>query len=169
MNLAIDIYYHDKGATCVGVLFEWEDAAPSKVIRAYLDEVEEYVPGEFYKRELPCVMAVIYQVKQFKVDCIVLDGHVQLGDGQKGLGEYVYQAVDEMYPVIGVAKSSFHGNAEYVREVRRGESENPLYVSAIGCDLDEAAECIQNMHGAHRIPTLLKEVDRLGRRFDTSA
>lgn len=163
MNLAIDIYYPDKGATCVGVLFEWEDAEPSKVITAYLDEVEEYVPGEFYKRELPCVMAVIDQVRKYKIDCIVLDSHVQLGDGQKGLGEYVYEAVDEVYPVIGVAKRSFHSNADYVRKVRRGESENPLYVSAIGIDLDEAAECILNMHGEYRIPTMLKEVDRIGR------
>jgi hypothetical protein len=31
LNLAIDIYYHDKGATCVGVLFEWGDAEPQKV------------------------------------------------------------------------------------------------------------------------------------------
>jgi len=163
MNLAIDIYYHDKGATCVGVLFQSEDAEPRKVITAYIEEVEEYVPGEFYKRELPCVMAVIYQVKQYKIDCIILDSHVQLGEGQKGLGEYVYEAVDEAYPVIGVAKRSFHSNAEYVREVRRGESENPLYVSAIGCDLDEAAAYIQHMHGEYRIPTMLKEVDRLGR------
>ena len=163
MNLAIDIYYHDKGATCVGVLFDWRDAEPSKVIRAYLDEVEEYVPGEFYKRELPCVLAVIYQVKRYKVDCIILDSHVQLGAGQKGLGEYVYEALDEQYPVIGVAKKGFYNNTEYVREVRRGQSDNPLYVSAIGCDLDEAADCIQNMHGEHRIPTMLKEVDKIGR------
>jgi deoxyribonuclease V len=163
MNLAIDIYYHDKGATCVGVLFDWRDAEPSKIIEAYLDEVEEYVPGEFYKRELPCVLAVIYQVKRYKVDCILLDSHVQLGAEKKGLGEYVYETLDERYPVIGVAKKSFYNNTEYVREVRRGQSDNPLYVSAVGCDLDEAADCIQNMHGEHRIPTILKEVDRIGR------
>ncbi len=163
MNLAIDIYYHDKGATCVGVFFEWTDAQPTKVIRAFLDEVEDYIPGEFYKRELPCVMAVIYQVRQYKIDSIVLDSHVQLGNGQKGLGEYVYEAVNEAYPIIGVAKRGFYNNADYVKEVRRGESENPLYVSAIGIDLDEAADYIQNMHGEFRIPTMLKEVDRIGR------
>jgi len=163
MNLAIDIYYHDKGATCVGVLFDWEDVEPKKIIRAFLDEVEEYVPGEFYKRELPCVMAVIYQVRQYKIDCIILDSHVQLGNGQIGLGEYVYKTVNEIYPIIGVGKRGFYSNAEYVREVRRGESENPLYVSAIGMDLDKAAECIKNMHGKFRLPTILKEVDRIGR------
>jgi deoxyribonuclease V len=71
--------------------------------------------------------------------------------------------MDKVYPVIGVAKRGFYNNAGYVREVRRGESENPLYVSAIGMDLELAAECIQNMHGEYRIPTMLKEVDRLGR------
>ena len=121
------------------------------------------MPGEFYKGGLPCVMAVIEQVTKYKIDCIILDSHVQLGEGRKGLGEYVYEAVDEKYPVIGVAKRSFHSNADYVREVRRGESENPLYVSAIGIDLDEAAEYILNMHGEYRIPSILKEVDRLGR------
>jgi deoxyribonuclease V len=163
LNLAIDIYYYKTYAKCVGLLFLWEDEVPTKVIEATVDGVADYVPGEFYKRELPCVMAVIDQVRKYKVDCIILDSHVQLGEGKKGLGEYVYEAVDQKYPIIGVAKSSFHGNAEFVREVRRGESENPLYVSAVGCDLYEAAESILNMHGKYRIPTLLKEVDRIGR------
>jgi deoxyribonuclease V len=162
VNLAIDIYYYETYAKCVGVLFLWEDDVPTKLIEATVDGVAEYVPGEFYKRELPCVMAVIDQVRKYKIDCIVLDSHVQLGEGKKGLGEYVYEAVDQRYPIIGVAKSSFQGNEEFVREVRRGESENPLYVSAIGTDLEEAAEYIQNMHGEYRIPTMLKEVDRLG-------
>ena len=147
----------------MGVLIQWQDESPTKVIEATVDGVADYVPGEFYKRELPCVMAVIHQVRKYKVDCIILDSHVQLGEGKKGLGEYVYEAVYQMYPIIGVAKSSFHGNVEFVREVRRGESENPLYVSAIGTDLEEAAMYIQNMHGDYRIPTMLKEVDRLGR------
>jgi deoxyribonuclease V len=163
VNLAIDIYYYKTYAKCVGLLFLWEDEVPTKVIEATVDGVADYVPGEFYKRELPCVMAVIDQVRKYKIDCIILDSHVQLGEGKKGLGEYVYEAVDQKYPIIGVAKSSFQGNAEFVREVRRGESENPLYVSAVGCDLDEAAESILNMHGEYRIPTILKEVDRIGR------
>jgi deoxyribonuclease V len=163
VNLAIDIYYYKTYAKCVGVLFLWEDDVPAKVLEATVDGVADYVPGEFYKRELPCVMAVIDQVRKYKIDCIILDSHVQLGEGKKGLGEYVHEAFDQKYPIIGVAKSSFQGNAEYVREVRRGESEHPLYVSAVGCDLDEAAESILNMHGEYRIPTMLKEVDRIGR------
>ncbi|MEJ6660753.1 MAG: endonuclease V [Bacteroidia bacterium] len=163
MNLAIDIYYYKNYAKCVGVLFLWEDDVPTQVIEAIVDGVADYVPGEFYKRELPCVLAVIDQVRKYKIDYIILDSHVQLGEGKKGLGEYVYEAFEKKYPIIGVAKSSFSGNEEYVREVRRGDSQNPLYVSAVGCDLEEAEESILNMHGKYRIPTMLKEVDRLGR------
>ena len=145
------------------MLFLWENDVPAKAIEATLDGVPDYVPGQFYKRELPCVMAVIDQVRNYKIDYIILDSHVQLGQGKKGLGEYVYETLDQKYPIIGVAKSSFQGNEERVREVRRGKSENPLYVSAVGCDLGKAAESILNMHGEYRMPTMSKEVDRLGR------
>ncbi|PCJ67185.1 MAG: endonuclease V [Bacteroidetes bacterium] len=163
MNLAIDIYYKENQATCIGVLFEWDDKEPRKVIKAYLKDVAEYVSGQFYKRELPCVMAVVYQVKQYKIDCIIVDGHVQLGEGEKGLGEYVYEAVEKQYPVIGIAKKSYFNNRDYVQEVRRGESESPLYVSAIGTDLEEAALWVKEMHGDFRFPSILKELDRLTR------
>jgi deoxyribonuclease V len=46
-------------------------------------------------------------------------------------------------------------------EVFRGQSINPLYVSSIGIDIDQAAQNIQNMFGNYRIPTLLKHLDTL--------
>jgi len=63
--------------------------------------------------------------------------------------------------VIGVAKTSFHNNNENVMELRRGESSNPLYISAIGIDLNEATERIRNMKGEFRIPTILKNLDQI--------
>ncbi|PKN30756.1 MAG: endonuclease V, partial [Deltaproteobacteria bacterium HGW-Deltaproteobacteria-21] len=48
-------------------------------------------------------------------------------------------------------------------EVFRGRSKSPLYVTAAGMDPSEAAGHIRSMHGGHRIPTLLKQVDRLSR------
>ena len=39
----------------------------------------------------------------------------------------------------------------------------PLYVSAVGVDLVNAADNIRRMHGPHRLPTLLKQVDGLCR------
>jgi deoxyribonuclease V len=37
----------------------------------------------------------------------------------------------------------------------------PLFVTAIGMDVADAAALVRGMHGAHRIPTLLGWVDRL--------
>ena len=50
-----------------------------------------------------------------------------------------------------------------VAEVLRGESTKPLFMSAAGCELSEAAKNVQAMHGAHRLPVLLKRVDALCR------
>ena len=61
MLLAIDIHYKATYAKCVGVLFNWEDASPKDTIITTVTEVQPYVPGEFYKRELPCVLKVIEQ------------------------------------------------------------------------------------------------------------
>jgi deoxyribonuclease V len=49
------------------------------------------------------------------------------------------------------------------REVTRGHSLSPLYVSAAGMHLSDAMHHIQEMHGEFRIPTLLKRVDQLSR------
>lgn len=48
-------------------------------------------------------------------------------------------------------------------ELCRGASRRPLYITAIGSDYLTAAEHIREMAGDHRIPTLLKTVDRLAR------
>ena len=64
--------------------------------------------------------------------------------------------------VIGVAKTRF-ARAEPTSEVLRGRGRSPLYVSAVGMDVAEAASHIRAMHGPHRVPTLLKRVDQLSR------
>ena len=43
---------------------------------------------------------------------------------------------------------------------RRG-SRKPLYVSAVGCRLQDAADRVLRMHGPHRIPTLVRRADQL--------
>jgi hypothetical protein len=45
--------------------------------------------------------------------------------------------------------------------VLRGESINPLYVTAIGTNLQQVADNIKGMHGDYRLPTVLKELDRI--------
>ena len=45
----------------------------------------------------------------------------------------------------------------------RGASKKPLYVTAIGTPVKDAARDVRAMHGAFRVPTLLARADRLCR------
>ena len=60
---------------------------------------------------------------------------------------------------MGVAKSPFKGSCKLVREICRGGSKRPLFVSAIGMDIDEAARLVKRMSGEFRMPGLLKILD----------
>jgi deoxyribonuclease V len=163
MILAIDVHYKDNTAKAVGALIRhWNDAEAHRYIIKYIDSVEEYVPGFFYKRELPCILEIIKDVDLQSVSYIIVDGFVVLDDaGKPGLGAYVYDSLQSQVPVIGVAKSNFHENLKHVMPVLRGTSTKPLYVTAIGTDLQQAAENIKSMHGDYRLPTVLKELDRI--------
>lgn len=160
MILAIDVYYPDTGAKAVGVLFEWEDAVPRQTIIEFIDEVDDYIPGAFYKRELPCIEALLKKIGTDLLDAVIVDGHIYVdNNGTYGLGGRTFELLGGRLPVIGVAKTGFHTNKETVIEVLRGESGNPLYVSAIGMDTAKAARLVQDMYGPYRIPDILKKLD----------
>lgn len=93
------------------------------------------------------------------MDAILVDGHVYTSETEYGLGGKLYEFLNQQIPIIGVAKNSFHANHTTIKEVYRGESSKPLYVSAIGIDLDEVIEAIKAMKGAFRIPDILKKLD----------
>jgi deoxyribonuclease V len=168
MIACVDVDYRVSQAVAACVLFRsWSDAVSADEKIALITEVDPYVPGHFYRRELPCLLAVLAQVCD-PIDVIVIDGYVWLRDEQApGLGARLYQALSRSIPVIGVAKNCFRGVVA-AAAVRRGTSQQPLYVTAVGMDLKLAAKHIQSMHGKHRIPTLLKRVDRLCREYRCS-
>jgi len=160
--LAIDVYYREHNAKAVGVLFEWNNAKYTGIVIEYISEVGEYIPGEFYKRELPCIQRIFEKVDMHTLEAIIIDGHMFVDNmGNFGLGGYAWQLLQNKIPVIGVAKSSYYGNKETVVEVLRGESKNPLYVSAIGIDVHVAAGLIATMCGNYRMPDILKELDKI--------
>jgi deoxyribonuclease V len=163
MIAATDVQYHDDHAIAACVLFkDWEDATPSRAWTVRVEGVAEYVPGQFYKRELPCLLQLLNPVLP-ELTLVIVDGYVWLGDeSHPGLGGHLWAALNQTIPVVGVAKTRFVGAAP-VAEVVRGESSNPLFVSAAGMALGEAAEVVRAMHGAFRLPTLLKRVDSLCR------
>ncbi|MGE5193547.1 MAG: endonuclease V [Deltaproteobacteria bacterium] len=163
MIAALDVHYDDSRSRATGaaVLFEnWDAAVPTAEYTGDVENVQPYVPGEFFRRELPCLLALIARIQE-PVDLLIIDGYVQLGD-RPGLGHVLWERLSKTKPVIGVAKSRFEGAAAV--EVIRGDSKTPLFVTAIGIDPAEAASDIRRMHGPYRIPTLLKRVDRLARR-----
>lgn len=159
--LAFDVHYRETTAKIVCAVFDdWNAAKANEYIVTYLEDVAEYEPGNFYKRELPCLWEVLKDLDLTKISHIIIDGFVYLDDaGKKGLGAHLYESLPLKVPIIGVAKSSFHNNIANVAAIKRGESNNPLFVTAIGMELAEAAEKIKNMAGSYRMPELLKEVD----------
>lgn len=170
MILAIDVYYKENLAKSVGVLFKkWNDPEPCKIISSYMQDPKEYEPGSFYKRELPCIMELLNHTDIKAIDIIIVDGYVYLNSDKKaGLGYHLYTSLSNNIPIIGVAKTAFHNNNgdEVVKEVRRGVSNKPLFITAEGIELDIATECIEKMHGEYRIPTLLKLLDTYTKKIE---
>ena len=163
MLAAVDVDYRDGKALAACVLFRgWTDETPAGERVRLIEHVEPYVPGQFYKRELPCLLAVLGEVAD-PLEAIVIDGYVWLQDEQTpGLGGHLFEALERRVPVIGVAKTEFL-SATAARQVKRGGSGRPLHVTAAGINVDEAACFIEQMHGPFRLPTLLKRADQLCR------
>jgi deoxyinosine 3'endonuclease (endonuclease V) len=141
MILAFDTYYFGNEAKTVAVLFNnWTDAQPTRVFSETINSSEDYQPGEFYKRELPCIVSLLDKIDLKDIDIIVIDGFVILDNAEKhGLGGHLYEHLQKKIAVIGVAKSNFALNTLFKREVFRGESERPLYITALGIDIDLAS------------------------------
>lgn len=163
MLLAFDTYYYDNKAKTVCLEFaEWNESKIFKIYTEIIDHIEEYIPGEFYKRELPCIISLLNQIDLKKIDAIIVDGFVYLDDNKKlGLGGYLYEKLNKEIPIIGVAKTNFATIEKHKKPLFRGESKKPLFITAIGIELQDALQKIESMDGEYRIPTLLKELDRL--------
>ena len=163
MLVSLDVDYRPDVTVAACVLFQdWGDAAEAAHFVDRGPPAEAYVPGEFFRRELPALLRVVALVPH-PLTTVIIDGYVWLGaDERPGLGAHLYEALGRGVPVIGVAKTAFHSSKAAV-PVLRGTSTRPLLVTAVGVDSQAAAACIQRMHGPSRLPTLLKRVDRLCR------
>jgi deoxyribonuclease V len=169
MKACLDVHYHEDRAHAAAIVFDCWDA-PTGVAEytALVTGSSEYEPGRFYRRELEPLLAVVGRIAE-PVEVFVIDAYCTLSaDGAPGLGAYLRAAtdrrtaVDRRPTVIGVAKNRFRG-ADHAYELYRGHSRRPLFVTALGMPLDEAAAGIAAMAGRYRIPTLLQAVDRLAR------
>lgn len=164
VHLAVDVHYRDDGsAVAAGILFpDWETDEIARETTVAIPSVSAYVPGRFFERELPCILALV-ETLDTKPAAIVIDGYVTLGpDERPGLGAHLFEALDRNIPVIGVAKNRFR-DTPVSAELLRGRSARPLFVTSAGIAREEAKRLVASMHGPGRIPGLLAAADRLSR------
>jgi deoxyribonuclease V len=163
MILAFDTYYFDNKARTICLAFDsWTTTDNFVIYSEILEDIEDYTSGEFYRRELPCILSLLKKINIDKIEIIVVDGFVFLDDVNKlGLGGYLDRHLESKIPIIGVAKNNFATIQKNKRILLRGESKKPLFVTSIGIDIDKATEHIKSMAGNFRIPTLLKHLDSL--------
>ncbi len=162
----LDVDYRDTGVTaaCVGADAWTDELGRIEVVVRSPGRPAAYQPGAFYERELPYLLEVLARMPA--LDAVIVDAYVWLGPDEPGLGKRLHDARGGV--VIGVAKTRFAGadagsGASGVALVRRGDSDRPLYVTAVGIDPAAAARHVAGMHGEHRIPTLLRRADGLAR------
>lgn len=165
MIACLDVDYRPDGtAAAACVLFErWTDERPADIHVAFAPGApEDYQPGAFYLRELPCLLRVLAGVRA-PLDVVVVDAYVTLDpEGRPGLGARLHEALGRGPRVVGVAKTRFAA-ATHAVPVIRGTSKAPLWITAAGMDAASAADHVRSMHGPHRVPTLLRLVDRVAR------
>ena len=155
-----DVCYQSEYAQAAGlVIRHWSDEEPIAEHLSCCYQIEDYVSGQFYQREVPHLLTLLQKIGTY--DCVVVDAHVWLKADQPGAGHYLWRALGEHVPVIGVAKNPFRDGVAL--PLTRGDSKKPLWVSAAGVDPREAHGWIEEMAGPYRIPTLLKRVDTLCR------
>lgn len=165
MIYAFDTYYYEDYANTVCIAFnDWISSQEIEIFTEQTAVNSEYESGAFYKRELPCILSLLHKIVLKEGDIIIVDGYVTLdNDGKVGLGGHLYEALQEKFPIVGIAKNDFTTPDFQRRSVFRGQSKTPLFVTAKGIDVDEVKRHVEQMHGAYRIPTLLKKLDQLSR------
>lgn len=164
MIACLDVDYRPDGtAVAACLLFAgWQCASAEASVVAHVTDVAPYKPGMFFERELPCLLKVLSKLEA-RPSLVIVDGYVHLdASGRLGLGGHLFEALHREVPIVGVAKTAFRGATSAVPVVR-GSGAKPLWVTAAGLDVAVAARHVAGMHGPHRMPTLLREVDQLAR------
>ncbi len=165
----VDVSYLDNFAAVACIISS--AAKPWPALRSYtaiLENICHYEPGNFYKRELPCILDVFKKIEEH-VSTIFVDAYVWLPDGRPGLGARLYYTLNERIAVVGIAKNSFMTAKEsgVVKRIFRGSSRRPLFITAAGILLEEAAKTVSRLPGPFRIPLPVQTAHTLSRRILT--
>lgn len=173
-KLAIDSYYYSEtDSYSVGFVFDtWADSSPVKVLESHVSNFGPYIPGEFYKRELPGVLSIVHQIDLLEFDTIIIDGYVSMVDKDfnelPGLGMKLSEKIEmhDKLTIIGVAKSLFGRSDITSIPVIRGEASTPIWVSSVGeFDNLSTSKLIKSMAGKYKLPDILKLLDKETKKF----
>ncbi|MFF2266661.1 endonuclease V [Cellulosimicrobium cellulans] len=130
---AVDVHFPPDGGARAAVVLAG-DMSFQKIVgmrSVWVSDVAPYVPGRFFEREPPPLLAVLAAVPA--LDLLLVDGYVALDpDGTPGLGVHVART-GLVSTVVGVAKTPFRA-ATHAVPVLRGTSTRPLHVTATGVD-----------------------------------
>ena len=170
MILAFDTYYCDGYSyTVCGAFESWNSEKVKFFVSNRRKGIDaEYIPGELYKRELPCIMQCLSHIKIDNVTSMVVDGFAWVVDEEgnqvPGLGKILQDAVLKEYgkniSVIGIAKNPYHKKIPNCEEVYRGISKKPLYVTCTeNAFVNHYAINVELMFGEFRIPDIIKSID----------
>lgn len=121
MLACVDVSYEHGTALAACVLFDaWTADRPLRVLTTRVEPIAPYEPGAFFKRELPCIEAVLSDATELP-EVVLVDGYVWLGRDRPGLGAHLFEALGGRVAVVGLAKTAFHGN-DVALPVMRGIS-----------------------------------------------
>ncbi len=71
MILAVDVDYRIDNAIVAGITFSgWSDEAPDRVIYSRIINVVGYQSGQFYRREMPCILKLLNDYLDSTCKCI---------------------------------------------------------------------------------------------------
>ncbi|MCW1968987.1 MAG: endonuclease V [Anaerolineae bacterium] len=158
MYFSCDVQYEQKIGYAAGICFQrLQSQSVDFVVTAILQPVAEYKPGEFYQRELPCLIELIKKLETLP-KIIFIDGYVWLQNDQLALGGRLYEYLDRKVIVIGIAKSFLRIAGENISMYYKS-SHRPIYISAAGLSLDDAMQCVKEMPYQGHLPLMMKYAD----------
>lgn len=177
LKLAVDSYYYSESdCYTVGVVFDnWKSDTPKMTKSVHTRHFDNYIPGNFYKRELPGILDILKEFNINDIDTIIIDGYCWLNDREKGLvkglGMYLNDALSVDYPdidIIGVGKTLYGKRSTSIyNEIIRGKAKKPLFITDCRLTNNETAGMkIKSMTGKFRIPYMLKYLDDRTKEFD---
>lgn len=108
MITCLDVHYYDDYACVAAVVFNrWSSTNPIKEYSEVIQWNKKYESGKFYQRELKPLLKVIEIIEE-PIQLYIIDAYCYLSDDRSpGLGVYLYKALDEQVPVVGVANRSW--------------------------------------------------------------